>query len=52
MKLQKSLSRKYKEKEYSKYILVIPEEAIKKSGFKVGDELKIETKRGEIKVNK
>ena len=52
MKLQKRLSRKYKDKEYYKYLIVIPEEEIIKSGFKEGDELKIETEKGEIKVKK
>jgi len=52
MKLQKRLSRKYNNKEYYKYLLVIPVEEIKKSGFKEGQELKIETKKGEIKIMK
>ena len=52
MKLQKRLSRKYKDKEYHKYLLVIPSKEIKKSGFKEGEELKISTKKGEIKVRK
>jgi formylmethanofuran dehydrogenase subunit D len=50
MKLQKRLSRKYKGKNYHKYILVIPEKEIKKSGFKEGQELKINSKKGEIKI--
>jgi formylmethanofuran dehydrogenase subunit D len=52
MKLQKRLSRKYKDKKYHKYILVIPEKEIKKSGFKEGDDLKIETRKGEIKIKR
>jgi len=52
MKLQKRLSRKYKNKEYHKYILVLPEKAIKKAGFREGDELKSEIKKGEIKLKK
>lgn len=52
MKLQKRLSRKYKGKEYHKYILVIPSNEIKKSGFKEGQELKIKTKNGEMKITK
>ena len=52
MKLQKRLSRKYKDKEYHKYVLVIPEKEIKKSGFKEGENLKIETKKGEIRIKK
>ena len=52
MKLQKRLSRKYKGKEYYKYILVIPEKEIKKSGFKEGDKLKINTKLGKVNITK
>ena len=52
MKLQKRLSRIYKNKKYYKYLLVIPEKEIKKSGFKEGNELVIETKKGEIKIKK
>ncbi len=50
MKLQKRLSRKYKGKNYHKYILVIPKKEIKNSGFKEGQELKINSKKGEIKI--
>lgn len=52
MRLQKRLSRKYKNKDYYKYIMVIPSEEIEKSGFKEGDELKLNSKKGEIKINK
>lgn len=52
MQLQKRLSRRYKDKEYHKYILVIPLQDIKKSGFKEGQKLKIETKESEIKITK
>jgi len=52
MRLQKRLSRKYKDKEYHKYIIILPEEEVIKSGFKEGDELKIDTKKGEIKITK
>lgn len=47
-RLQKQVSRKIGNKEYSKYVVVIPEEEIKKAKFKEGDELKIETKEGKI----
>ncbi len=52
MKLQKMLSRIYKGKRYYKYILVIPEKDVKKAQFKEGDELKIESKKREIKIRK
>jgi formylmethanofuran dehydrogenase subunit D len=47
-RLQKQLSRKVGSKEYAKYVIVIPPEEIKKSGFKEGQELKIDTKEGKI----
>lgn len=52
MQLQKRLSRKYKGKEYYKYLLVIPLNEVKKSGFKERQKLKIETKEGEIRIKK
>ena len=52
MQLQKRLSRRYKGKNYYKYLLVIPIQEIKKSGFKERQKLKIETKEGEIKIRK
>jgi len=52
MKIQKVLSRKYKDKEYHKFILVIPEEEIKISGIKEGEELEAESKKGEIKIKR
>ncbi len=47
-KLQKQVSRKVGKKEYSKYVIVIPEDEIKKAKFKEGDELKLETREGKI----
>ncbi|MBD3252295.1 hypothetical protein GF386_01015 [Candidatus Pacearchaeota archaeon] len=52
MKLQKILSRRYKGKNYHKYIIVIPEDEINKAKFKQGDELKIESKKGEVRIRK
>lgn len=48
MKLQKQKT-DYK-RGYHKYVVVIPEEVVKDSGFKEGDELKAEAKKGEIKL--
>lgn len=39
MQLQKQLSRKYKDKEYSKYVIVIPPKIIEKLDWKEGDKL-------------
>lgn len=50
MKLQKHYTRKGNQ--YPKYEVVLPKEAIENSGFKEGDELEAETKKGEIKLKK
>ena len=52
MILQKMLSRIYKGKKYYKYILVIPEEEIKKAKLEEGDELEPHSKTGEINIRK
>lgn len=52
MRLQKRLSRRYKDRKYHKYLVVIPEKEIKNSGFREGEELKVETKKGEIKIKR
>ena len=48
MKLQKHYTQKGKK--YPKYELVLPKKAIKEAGFKEGDELTAEAKKGEIKL--
>lgn len=50
MRLQKHHTRK--DKSQWKYELVIPKEDVEKSGFKEGDELEAEAKKGEIKLRK
>ncbi len=50
MKLQKQLSKKTEKKNYYKYILNIPEDNIDGAGFKEGDELEAEVKKGEIRL--
>lgn len=52
MKLLKVKSRNYKGKQYYKYRINIPEEILKKARFKVGNELKAQVKKGEIKLKK
>ena len=52
MKLQKRLSRKYKDKAYYKYIVVLKEIDVKSAGFKEGEELGVEVRNGEIKLKK
>lgn len=50
MKLQKHKTRK--NEDYYKYVVVIPEDIIKDSGLKEGDELEAEAKKGEIKLRR
>ena len=52
MKIQKQISKKVNGKTYHKYVVVIPEEIIKKAGLKEGDELEVEAKKNEIKLKK
>ena len=52
MKILKEKSREYKGKAYHKYKVNIPSDIMEKSGFKEGDELEAEAKKGEIKLKK
>lgn len=52
MKLQKRLSRKYKGKEYYKWIITLPDEEVRYAGLKEGDELKVESEPGKIRLIK
>ncbi len=44
MRLQKQMSRRVGNKEYAKYVVVIPPDKVEEAGLKEGDEL-------EIKIN-
>jgi hypothetical protein len=50
MKLQKHKS-DYK-RGYHKYVIVIPEDKIQESGFREGDELEADAKKGSITLKK
>jgi len=50
MKLQSHKTRK--DKDYHKYVVVLPEKVVKEAGFKEGDELEAEAKKGEIKLKR
>lgn len=52
MKLLKVKSRKYKDTQYHKYRVNIPEQDIKEAGFEVGDELESSVKKGEIRLRR
>ncbi len=51
-KLQKQVSRKVGKKEYSKYVIIIPENKIKEVGFKEGEDLFIRTEKEKIIIEK
>ena len=46
MKLQKRFNRKVGEKEYSKWVIILPQEKVEELGWKEGTELDLETKKG------
>ena len=50
MKLQKHITKKGAK--YFKWEVILPADEVKKSGFKEGDELETESKKGEIKLIK
>ncbi len=53
MKIQKQLSKKRGDKVYHKYVVVLPEELIKKAGFKAGEDLEGKVdKKGEIRLGR
>lgn len=52
MKLQKQLSRKYGDKDYAKYVLVIKPKYIEQLGWKEGQELEAEVKGDKLVIEK
>lgn len=50
MQIQKQLGKKVGNKIYPKYVVVIPEKVIQDAGFKPGEKLEAEAKKGEIKL--
>lgn len=52
MKIQKQLSKKRDKKEYYRYVINLPSELLQESGFREGDELEAEAKKGEIKLRR
>jgi len=52
MKLQKQLSRKVKDVEYAKWVLVIPQNIIEELKWKEGQELEAEIKENRLVVKK
>ena len=52
MKLQKQLSRRIGNKEYDKWVAVIPPKIVQQARLKDGDKLKIEVKNNKIIIEK
>jgi len=52
MKIEKVKSRKYKDTQYYKHRIVLPDNLIESSGFQEGDELSAEAKKGEIRLKR
>ena len=52
MRLIKQHGRKYVEKDYFKYIVVIPNKIIERLGWKGGEDLDIEVKKGKVIIEK
>lgn len=52
MRLQRQVNRVVEEKEYSKYVLIVPPEDIEKLGWKEGEELAHEVKEETLILSK
>ena len=52
MYLQKQLSKKIGDKEYAKYVIVIPPKMVNELGWKAGEELEAEVKKGKLIIEK
>lgn len=52
MNLQKQLSKKVGDKEYVKYVIVVPPKLIEKLGWKGGEELEAKIKKDKLVIEK
>lgn len=52
MFLQKQLSKKVGDKEYAKYVIVVPPKMVEKLGWEGGQELEGEVKDGKLVIEK
>ena len=52
MRLLSQTSREYKEKEYKKFWIIIPNKLIEKLGWKTGEDLEAETKGDKLVIEK
>jgi antitoxin component of MazEF toxin-antitoxin module len=51
MKLQKQVSRRVEDREYSKYVVVVPPDEVDKLGWKEGQELEHEVKEQTLLIH-
>lgn len=52
MKLQSQISRKYKNTEYKKFWIIIPDKILKELGWKTGEKLEPKIKERELIIKK
>jgi len=52
MKVQRRFLRKYKDKDYYKYVINIPPMVLKEAGLKYGEEVEVKAKNGKIVLEK
>jgi bifunctional DNA-binding transcriptional regulator/antitoxin component of YhaV-PrlF toxin-antitoxin module len=52
MKIQKRFLRKYKGKDYYKYMVNIPQMILKEAGLEYGEELEVKTEKDQIVLKK
>jgi len=52
MRLQKQLSKKIGDKEYAKYVIVVPPKVIERLGWNDGEELEAEIKGTKLVIEK
>ena len=52
MRLLSHVSRKYKDTEYTKYWIVIPNKLVEKLGWKTGEDLEAEVKGGKLVIER
>lgn len=52
MKLQKKFIRKYKDKNYYKYVIHIPPHIVEDLNLKEGEELEVDSENGKIVIKK
>ena len=52
MYLQKQLSKKIGDKEYAKWVIVVPPKIVEKLGWEAGEELEAEIKKDKLVIEK